>query len=324
MSARTKSIPRSRLDEVIAVGASLASLNLVAPTDMPRTADDEETPTIDPLGGPQWRELAINAIVTGLTRLTRVSAGGNTYRLRHYYGHKDNDLLTWSPPKHTFNQVRQLFKEAPFFFVFERRDPPVYNNHYYYFTTREMPEWIMPAISDFETRQSDFFHDLLMPQENPRDEVRRLIKLARQEPSKTPGNDHRLSGSGDNLMVKFSTHIVGIRHYPAHIEPGEPGSLVHESTNPHDRNAVRVNNALGDQVGHVPREHAVWLAPLLDAGVRADLRAGGGDNWRINATISLYGPQKDAYAVAVEQHMRAGGAVPNNNAGWLYSRLQQA
>jgi len=40
--------------------------------------------------------------------------------------------------------------------------------------------------------------------------------------------------------------------------------LVREPSNQYDRNAIRVLNINGIQVGHIPRNVAVKLAPLLD------------------------------------------------------------
>lgn len=45
---------------------------------------------------------------------------------------------------------------------------------------------------------------------------------------------------------------------------GELVRLIREPTNPYDRNAIRVDNSGGTQVGHVPKEVAAVLAPLVD------------------------------------------------------------
>ena len=44
-------------------------------------------------------------------------------------------------------------------------------------------------------------------------------------------------------------------------------SLVREPNNKYDRNAVKVVNVMRDQVGHVKREMAAALAPILDNGL---------------------------------------------------------
>jgi HIRAN domain len=50
------------------------------------------------------------------------------------------------------------------------------------------------------------------------------------------------------------------------VAPGRPLSLRRDPDNPHDPNAIAVDAAGGEQVGWVPRELAVELAPDLDAG----------------------------------------------------------
>ena len=44
-------------------------------------------------------------------------------------------------------------------------------------------------------------------------------------------------------------------------------SLVREPHNPYDPNAVKVNNVIGDQVGHIKRELAKPLAYIMDQGL---------------------------------------------------------
>lgn len=48
------------------------------------------------------------------------------------------------------------------------------------------------------------------------------------------------------------------------VGPGEEVTLVREPHNQHDRNAIQVLNISGMQVGHIPRNVASKLAPLID------------------------------------------------------------
>lgn len=48
------------------------------------------------------------------------------------------------------------------------------------------------------------------------------------------------------------------------VGPGEEVTLVREPHNPHDRNAIQVLNISKTQVGHIPRNIASKLAPLID------------------------------------------------------------
>jgi HIRAN domain-containing protein len=70
-------------------------------------------------------------------------------------------------------------------------------------------------------------------------------------------------------------HVTGVagagRHHAAALAsddaaPGRPLELRRDPDNPHDRNAIAVYIASGEQVGWVPRELARELAPELDAG----------------------------------------------------------
>ncbi|CAH1245828.1 HLTF [Branchiostoma lanceolatum] len=70
--------------------------------------------------------------------------------------------------------------------------------------------------------------------------------------------------------VLFGTmrgNIVGIRYYRGEVNNNEMVSLVREPRNPYDSNAVRVDNVMGVQVGHIKRELARPLANLLDQGL---------------------------------------------------------
>ena len=58
--------------------------------------------------------------------------------------------------------------------------------------------------------------------------------------------------------------IVGIRYYRGTVNNNEMVSLGREPQNPYDRNAVRVDNVSGVQVGHIKREQARALADVVD------------------------------------------------------------
>lgn len=68
------------------------------------------------------------------------------------------------------------------------------------------------------------------------------------------------------------TSVAGAgRHHAAQLQspgaaPGQPLVLRRDAANPHDRNAIAVDTTAGDQLGWVPRDLALDLAPDLDAG----------------------------------------------------------
>ena len=48
------------------------------------------------------------------------------------------------------------------------------------------------------------------------------------------------------------------------VNQGEMVGLVREPQNPYDRNAVKVTNVYGSQVGHIKRELAAAMAHVMD------------------------------------------------------------
>ena len=71
----------------------------------------------------------------------------------------------------------------------------------------------------------------------------------------------------DNEMCigGYRGDIVGIRYYRGTVNNNEMVSLVREPRNPYDRNAVRVDNVYGIQVGHMKKELALALADVIDS-----------------------------------------------------------
>ncbi|KAI6135693.1 SNF2 family N-terminal domain-containing protein [Pisolithus croceorrhizus] len=71
----------------------------------------------------------------------------------------------------------------------------------------------------------------------------------------------------DELYCVFKTRVVGVQYYKGLVGAGEQVTLQREPRNPHDRNAIKVINIGGTQVGHIPRDIAAQVAPLLDKGL---------------------------------------------------------
>ncbi|KAL4074195.1 SNF2 family N-terminal domain-containing protein [Scleroderma citrinum] len=68
----------------------------------------------------------------------------------------------------------------------------------------------------------------------------------------------------DELYCTYKTNVVGVRYYKGLVGAGEQVGLVREPTNQYDRNAIKVINIGGVQVGHIPRDVAAKLASLID------------------------------------------------------------
>ena len=59
--------------------------------------------------------------------------------------------------------------------------------------------------------------------------------------------------------------IVGIQDYAGTAHHGEHVRLIREPNNPHDRNAIRVDNIMhNEQVGYIKATQALSLAPIMD------------------------------------------------------------
>lgn len=85
------------------------------------------------------------------------------------------------------------------------------------------------------------------------------------------GNYHQqpVRGSSKILIGFFklsgalNSKIVGVRYYNGRATIGECVTIRREPQNHYDRNAIRIDNVMGNQVGHIPRNIASKLAPYL-------------------------------------------------------------
>lgn len=66
-----------------------------------------------------------------------------------------------------------------------------------------------------------------------------------------------------SLTGIVSTQIVGVRFYRGRANPQERVIIHRDVHNQYDRNAIRVDNVMGAQIGHIPRQIAAKLAPYM-------------------------------------------------------------
>lgn len=78
------------------------------------------------------------------------------------------------------------------------------------------------------------------------------------------GDDDETLESPLEFYGTMDNKIVGVRYYDGIMTPGESILCRREPTNAYDRNAVRVDNIMGSQVGHLPRNLVEKLAPYMD------------------------------------------------------------
>lgn len=83
------------------------------------------------------------------------------------------------------------------------------------------------------------------------------------EPPSLTSNEYLLIGVGE----RFANPDGSSRQDElGRCHPGEPIRLQREPENPRDPFAVALYSYRGVQVGYIGREHAKWLAPLIDDG----------------------------------------------------------
>ncbi|KAG2491123.1 hypothetical protein HYH03_010567 [Edaphochlamys debaryana] len=103
------------------------------------------------------------------------------------------------------------------------------------------------------------------------------------------------------------TRVVGCRYYNGLASKNEMVLLIREPQNPYDRWAIRVDNVRGEKIGHIGREQAAVLSPLIDKG---DLKIEGvvqGEKGAFTMPIDLLCWATPAAADAVEQRLIRGG-----------------
>jgi SWI/SNF-related matrix-associated actin-dependent regulator of chromatin subfamily A3 len=76
-------------------------------------------------------------------------------------------------------------------------------------------------------------------------------------------------GFGWTCVGAIDDKIVGIRYYNGLATAGEQVMIKREPGNPYDKNAIRIDNVQGAQIGHIPKNLAAKLAPYLVSRPRA-------------------------------------------------------
>jgi SWI/SNF-related matrix-associated actin-dependent regulator of chromatin subfamily A3 len=113
------------------------------------------------------------------------------------------------------------------------------------------------------------------------------------------------------LYGTIQTKIVGVRYYDGIVTPGESILCLREPSNVYDRNAVRVDNIMGSQVGHLPRNLAEKLAPYLDRGeiVLDGVLSGHKGPFDCPVRLDLYGTSDSAARSGLESKLKADKLV---------------
>ncbi|OZJ06774.1 hypothetical protein BZG36_00421 [Bifiguratus adelaidae] len=122
-----------------------------------------------------------------------------------------------------------------------------------------------------------------------------LVDLTKDTSDDEYGSDSELSEEWIQIDG-IETSIVGVQYYHGMVLNHEKVLLRREPSNPYDSNAIRVDNMRGEQVGHIPRTVAAWLAPELDTGsiVIDGETAGNPGTYQVPLYISIGAPVSDA------------------------------
>uniref|UniRef100_A0A8C4JR88 Helicase like transcription factor n=1 Tax=Dromaius novaehollandiae TaxID=8790 RepID=A0A8C4JR88_DRONO len=107
--------------------------------------------------------------------------------------------------------------------------------------------------------------------------------------------------------------IVGLRYYKGVVNNNEMVALQREPNNPYDKNAVKVNNVNGDQVGHIKKELAAALAGIMDnklAVVEGVVPYGAKNVFTMPVQMSFWGREENKEAVLDQLKMHGFKLAP--------------
>uniref|UniRef100_A0A1A8EJ16 Helicase-like transcription factor n=1 Tax=Nothobranchius korthausae TaxID=1143690 RepID=A0A1A8EJ16_9TELE len=137
------------------------------------------------------------------------------------------------------------------------------------------------------------------PSETQTETLSQIIRAARAE---EPDAD------GSVLFGNLKGTVVGLRYYTGVVNRGEMVGLVREPQNPYDRNAVKVTNIYGSQVGHIKKELAAAMAYVMDrslAKVEGVVHTGVNNTFSMPVMLSFWGKEEDRNTVM--KHMASRG-----------------
>ncbi|XP_065267489.1 helicase-like transcription factor [Emys orbicularis] len=126
-----------------------------------------------------------------------------------------------------------------------------------------------------------------------------------------PGTDEDTDSA-----VLFGTlrgNVVGLRYYTGVVNNNEMVALQREPSNLYDKNAVKVNNVNGNQVGHIKKELAAPLAYIMDnklAIVEGVVPYGAKNAFTMPVQMSFWGKEENKQAVLDELKMHGFKLAP--------------
>ncbi|XP_037402325.1 helicase-like transcription factor isoform X1 [Pygocentrus nattereri] len=130
-----------------------------------------------------------------------------------------------------------------------------------------------------------------------------------QSSSSAGGGSDQDQDQEENLLIgSIQGTIVGLRYYTGVVNRGEMVSLVREPQNPYDRNAVKVTNVYGVQVGHIKKELAAAMAHIMDRKLaKVEGVVPFGQNYKFSMPVELTFWGKEENREAVHSQMKRHG-----------------
>nr|AAB64175.1 transcription factor [Mus musculus] len=123
--------------------------------------------------------------------------------------------------------------------------------------------------------------------------------------------DDFLTSDEEQDLVLFGTmrgQVVGLRYYTGVVNNNEMVALQREPNNPYDKNAIKVNNVNGNQVGHIKREIAAAVAYIMDnklAQVEGVVPFGASNTFTMPLYMTYWGKEENRNVV-LEQLKKHG------------------
>ncbi|XP_010623589.1 helicase-like transcription factor isoform X2 [Fukomys damarensis] len=125
-------------------------------------------------------------------------------------------------------------------------------------------------------------------------------------------------------------HVVGLRYYTGVVNNNEMVALQREPNNTYDKNAIKVNNVNGNQVGYLKKDLAAALAYIMDnklAQVEGVVPFGANNTFTMPLHMTFWGKEENKKAVLdqLKKHGFKLGPAPKTlgfslESGWGSAR----
>ncbi|ORY65041.1 SNF2 family N-terminal domain-containing protein [Pseudomassariella vexata] len=114
-------------------------------------------------------------------------------------------------------------------------------------------------------------------------------------------------GPSLELYGTMDTKIVGVRYYNGVATPHELVAVRREPGNPYDENAIRIDNVMGAQIGHLGRKVVEKLAGYVDRNelVLEGVLTGEKGLWDCPMRLFLYGTSHPLTRLRLEERLKA-------------------